>query len=168
MNWNFEAMSNPRLKEIVRASTIKKDLNLHSLYMPSEEQWSLMAKDGSGGSVCWPIGSSSSTCNRWVVCAVVWSLVLGVRVEESCFWTWKKGQMMSRNNPFQSWHAFTRALELEFGPSPYESPGQALFKLTQTTTVTAYYTAFTTLANSVQGLVGLCIFLQTVLLMLRL
>jgi len=31
-------------------------------------------------------------------------------------------QMMSKNNPFQSWAAFTRALELEFGPSAFECP----------------------------------------------
>ncbi|XP_050907589.1 uncharacterized protein LOC127121009 [Lathyrus oleraceus] len=61
-------------------------------------------------------------------------------------------QMMARNNPFQSWAAFTRALELEFGPSPYESPSQALFKLTQSTSIAAYYTSFTALANRVQGL----------------
>ena len=39
-------------------------------------------------------------------------------------------QMFSRTNPFHSWVAFTRALELEFGPSPYECPRAHLFKLT--------------------------------------
>jgi len=29
-------------------------------------------------------------------------------------------QMIAKNNPFQSWIDFTRALELEFRPSPYE------------------------------------------------
>lgn len=38
-------------------------------------------------------------------------------------------QMISRNASFQSWTMFTRALEREFGPSPYESPRTALFKL---------------------------------------
>lgn len=31
-------------------------------------------------------------------------------------------QMLSRANVFTSWVAFTRALESEFGPSPYEVP----------------------------------------------
>lgn len=47
-------------------------------------------------------------------------------------------QMISRNQPFQSWNMFTRALEMEFGSSPYESPRPALFKLAQTTTVADY------------------------------
>jgi hypothetical protein len=61
-------------------------------------------------------------------------------------------QMISRNQPFQSWVMFTRALEMEFGPSPYESPRPTLFKLTQTSTVAEYYSAFTVLANRSQGL----------------
>ncbi|MCH95963.1 hypothetical protein A2U01_0016946, partial [Trifolium medium] len=61
-------------------------------------------------------------------------------------------QMMARNNPFQSWAAFTRALELEFGPSPYESPRAAIFKLSQTTTVSDFYSTFTHLSNRTQGL----------------
>ncbi|XP_058746820.1 uncharacterized protein LOC131619773 [Vicia villosa] len=61
-------------------------------------------------------------------------------------------QMMTRNNPFQSWASFTHALELEYGPSPYESPRPALFKLNQTTTVSDFYTIFTSLANRSHGL----------------
>lgn len=61
-------------------------------------------------------------------------------------------QMISRNHPFQSWAMFTRALEMEFGPSPYEAPRSTLFKLTQTTTVADYYSTFTALANRAQGL----------------
>lgn len=61
-------------------------------------------------------------------------------------------QMVSRNQPFQSWSLFTRALELEFGPSPYESPRPTLFKLAQTSSVLDYYTSFTALANRSQGL----------------
>lgn len=30
-------------------------------------------------------------------------------------------QMLTRNQAFQSYAMFTRALEIEFGPSPYES-----------------------------------------------
>nr|KYP65500.1 hypothetical protein KK1_011736 [Cajanus cajan] len=40
--------------------------------------------------------------------------------------------MLTKNNPFQSWVGFTRALEMEFGSSPYECPRSTLFKLTQT------------------------------------
>lgn len=47
---------------------------------------------------------------------------------------------------------FTRALEMEFGPSPFESPRMALFKLTQTSIVAEFYSAFTVLANKAQGL----------------
>lgn len=61
-------------------------------------------------------------------------------------------QMLSRTHPFQSWVGFTRALELEFGPSPFECPRSTLFKLQQTASVNEYYTTFTALANRVQGL----------------
>lgn len=61
-------------------------------------------------------------------------------------------QMITRNNPFRSWGAFTRALELESGPSPYESPRPTLFKLTQSSTISEYYSTFTTLANLSHGL----------------
>ncbi|KAI5395212.1 hypothetical protein KIW84_061711 [Lathyrus oleraceus] len=59
-------------------------------------------------------------------------------------------QMISRNHPFQSWAMFTRALEMEFGPTPYESPRLALFKLTQTSTGADFYSVFTVLANRPQ------------------
>jgi hypothetical protein len=61
-------------------------------------------------------------------------------------------QMVQRTNPFQSWIDFTRALELDFGPSIYECPRATLFKLTQTGTVAEYYLKFTSLANRVYGL----------------
>ncbi|XP_058751457.1 uncharacterized protein LOC131624517 [Vicia villosa] len=61
-------------------------------------------------------------------------------------------QMITRNNPFRSWGAFTRALELEYGPSPYESPRPTLFKLTQTSTISEYYSTFISLANRSHGL----------------
>lgn len=47
---------------------------------------------------------------------------------------------------------FTQALEMEFGPSPYESPRPTLFKLTQNSIVVDYYTSFTFLANRSQSL----------------
>lgn len=61
-------------------------------------------------------------------------------------------QMMQRSSPFRSWHAFTEALELDFGPSAYECPRASLFKLNQTGSVADYYKAFTALANRVSGL----------------
>ncbi|CAJ2641138.1 unnamed protein product [Trifolium pratense] len=61
-------------------------------------------------------------------------------------------QMVQRSHPFTSWIEFTRALELDFGPSVYECPRATLFKLTQTGTVAEYYLQFTSLANRVYGL----------------
>lgn len=61
-------------------------------------------------------------------------------------------QMRARDNPFQSWIGLTRALELEFGHSPYDLPRSTLFKLTQTDTVNSYYLQFTALANRSEGL----------------
>nr|KYP42428.1 hypothetical protein KK1_036174 [Cajanus cajan] len=60
--------------------------------------------------------------------------------------------MLTRHDSFHSWVAFTRALELEFGPSPYECPRSHLFKLTQTDYVHNYYVQFIALANCVQGI----------------
>jgi len=61
-------------------------------------------------------------------------------------------QMQARNHAFPSWVAFTRALEMSFGPSPYECPHSDLFKLTQSRSVHEYYVKFTALANRVQGI----------------
>jgi len=61
-------------------------------------------------------------------------------------------QMQARNHAFPSWVAFTRALEMSFGPSPYECPRSDLFKLTQSGSVHEYYVKFTVLANRVQGI----------------
>jgi len=60
-------------------------------------------------------------------------------------------QMMDKNTLFQSWVGFTRALELEFGPSPYEAP-QSLFKLNQLGFVQESHREFTVLANRVYGI----------------
>nr|KYP36856.1 hypothetical protein KK1_041988 [Cajanus cajan] len=59
--------------------------------------------------------------------------------------------MQARTNAFHSWIAFTRALELEFGPSPHECSRSDLFKLTQEGSVHEYYVKFIALANRVQG-----------------
>ncbi|PNX68989.1 hypothetical protein L195_g056467, partial [Trifolium pratense] len=61
-------------------------------------------------------------------------------------------QMMQRSHPFQSWIDFTRAIELDFGPSIYDCPRATLFKLAQTGTVAEYFVQFTSLANRVYGL----------------
>lgn len=61
-------------------------------------------------------------------------------------------QMMQRNHPFQSWQAFARALEVDFGPSMYDCPSATLFKLAQTGSVSGYYMTFTSLANRAYGL----------------
>jgi hypothetical protein len=61
-------------------------------------------------------------------------------------------QMIQRTHPFNSWVEFTRALELDFGPSIYDCPRASLFKLAQTGTVNDYYLKFTALANRVYGL----------------
>jgi hypothetical protein len=60
--------------------------------------------------------------------------------------------MIQRTHPFNSWVEFTRALELDFGPSIYDCPRASLFKLSQTGTVNDYYLQFTALANRVYGL----------------
>jgi len=58
-------------------------------------------------------------------------------------------QMIAKNNPFESWICFTRSLELEFGPSPYECPRSTLVKLMQSGSVHNYYRKFIALANRV-------------------
>jgi hypothetical protein len=60
--------------------------------------------------------------------------------------------MVQRTHPFTSWIEFTRAIELDFGPSVYDCPRATLFKLHQTGTVSEYYLQFTSLANRVNGL----------------
>jgi hypothetical protein len=60
-------------------------------------------------------------------------------------------QMIQRSQPFRSWQEFTRALEMDFGPSAYDCPRAALFKLTQTSSVNEYYREFNALANRVYG-----------------
>ncbi|MCH84803.1 hypothetical protein A2U01_0005640, partial [Trifolium medium] len=61
-------------------------------------------------------------------------------------------QMIQRTHPFRSWQEFTRALEMDFGPSAYDCPRATLFKLAQTTSVSEYYKEFNALANRVYGI----------------
>nr|KYP52819.1 hypothetical protein KK1_025354 [Cajanus cajan] len=58
-------------------------------------------------------------------------------------------QMIMKTQPFHSWMEFTRALEIEFGPSSYECPCLTLFKLTQSGSMKDYYFEFTALSNQV-------------------
>jgi len=53
--------------------------------------------------------------------------------------------MLTCTNSLHSLVAFTRVLEMEFGPSPYECPQAQLFKLTQATIRHDYYVQFRTL-----------------------
>ncbi|KAL5845199.1 hypothetical protein ACOSQ4_011157 [Xanthoceras sorbifolium] len=46
-----------------------------------------------------------------------------------------------------TWREFTKALLLCFGPTDYEDPSEALTRLKQTTTVTAYQEAFEKLSH---------------------
>nr|GEX96188.1 transposon Ty3-G Gag-Pol polyprotein [Tanacetum cinerariifolium] len=64
--------------------------------------------------------------------------------------SWHK--YLYNNNLLTTWEAFTRALETRFGPSSYDNHQATLFKLKQTSTVTAYQTEFERLSNCVVGL----------------
>ncbi|KAJ1377426.1 Retrotransposon gag domain [Sesbania bispinosa] len=56
-------------------------------------------------------------------------------------------QMTQRSLLFRSWTQLKRAIEIEFGPSLFESLRESLFKLQQRGTVAAYYAEFIALAN---------------------
>ena len=51
-----------------------------------------------------------------------------------------------------TWSELTRALESQFGPSPFDCPMAELFKLQQTSSVSDYYLKFMSLANRSLGL----------------
>ena len=51
-----------------------------------------------------------------------------------------------------TWSELTRALESQFGPSPFDCPMAELFKLQQTGLVSDYYLKFMSLANRSLGL----------------
>lgn len=61
-------------------------------------------------------------------------------------------QWMFNNYLLSTWEAFTRALEVRFGPSAYDNHQQALFKLKQTASVADYQHEFERLCNRVTGL----------------
>ncbi|KAL4581954.1 hypothetical protein LXL04_006488 [Taraxacum kok-saghyz] len=59
---------------------------------------------------------------------------------------------LANNNLLGNWIEFSRALELRFGPSAYVNHQATLFKLTQTSTVSAYQADFEKTSNCVVGL----------------
>jgi len=61
-------------------------------------------------------------------------------------------QLLQRANQLPTWTALVTAIELQFGPSPFDSPRARLFKLSQTSSVVEYYNEFLLLANRSQGL----------------
>ena len=61
-------------------------------------------------------------------------------------------QMSQKLSLVSTWSEFTRALESQFGPSPFDCPMAELFKLQQTDSVSDYYLKFMSLANRSLGL----------------
>ncbi|KAL9460236.1 hypothetical protein AB3S75_003442 [Citrus x aurantiifolia] len=61
-------------------------------------------------------------------------------------------QWMHKNQQLSSWVALTRAIESRFGPSSYINHRSTLFKLTQTSSVEAYQSAFENICNRVTNL----------------
>nr|KYP68937.1 Retrotransposon-derived protein PEG10 [Cajanus cajan] len=61
-------------------------------------------------------------------------------------------QWMYRNGQIHSWQHLLQALETRFAPTAFDDPRGRLFKLTQTTTVSAFLTEFEAVANRVTGL----------------
>ena len=56
-------------------------------------------------------------------------------------------QMLQKIEAVTTWIALTRALESQFGPSPFNCPMAELFKLQQNGSVSDYYLKFMALAN---------------------
>ncbi|XP_027348235.1 uncharacterized protein LOC113859732 [Abrus precatorius] len=61
-------------------------------------------------------------------------------------------QMLQKIEEVPTWSALTRALESQFGPSPFDCPMADLFKLQQNGSVSDYYLQFMSLANRSEGL----------------
>ncbi|KAF7840497.1 Transposon Ty3-I Gag-Pol polyprotein [Senna tora] len=60
-------------------------------------------------------------------------------------------QMMCKSSRFDSWVALSKAIEVEFGPSQFESPRALLFKLYQKSSVAEFYHEFMILATRVEA-----------------
>ncbi|KAF7821825.1 Transposon Ty3-I Gag-Pol polyprotein [Senna tora] len=61
-------------------------------------------------------------------------------------------QMMSKSSRVDSWVTLSKAIEVEFGPSQFESPRALLFKLFQRTSMADFYREFMILATRVEGI----------------
>ena len=61
-------------------------------------------------------------------------------------------QMLQKSHQISTWSSLVSTIQDHFGPSHFESPRAQLVKLTQTTSVAAYYHQFMILANRVEGL----------------
>lgn len=61
-------------------------------------------------------------------------------------------QMLQKSGTITSWHTLAQAIELAYGPSIFECPQYALFKLSQIGFVVNYNAHFNALANSVEGM----------------
>lgn len=61
-------------------------------------------------------------------------------------------QMLQKSGTITSWNALAQAVELAYGPSVFQCPQYALFKLSQIGSVTDYYAQFNALPNRVKGL----------------
>ena len=61
-------------------------------------------------------------------------------------------QMSQKLSLVSTWSELTRALESQFGPSPFDCPMTELFKLQQIGSVSDYYLKFMSLANRSLGL----------------
>ncbi|OMO78169.1 Retrotransposon gag protein [Corchorus olitorius] len=66
--------------------------------------------------------------------------------EALCWYQW-----MYENEQLINWESFSQALLSRFGPSKYQNPSAALFKLKQRGTVTEYQQEYEILANQVKG-----------------
>lgn len=64
-------------------------------------------------------------------------------------------QWMFYNNQLTSWTNFVHALQIQFGPSHFDDPQGALFKLTQKITVREYQTQSESLTTKVIGIPSL-------------
>ena len=61
-------------------------------------------------------------------------------------------QMLQKLSLVSTWSELTRALESQFGPSPFNCPMTELFKLQQIGSISDYYLKFMSLANRFLGL----------------
>lgn len=61
-------------------------------------------------------------------------------------------QMLQKQQLIPTWAALAQAVEMQFGPTRFDSPRSRLFKLSQTSTAAVYYTEFLVLSTRVHGM----------------